>query len=327
MRHIFHKTWNLNFIGHRKWGYIFSTILLVISLISFVTRGLNYGIDFQGGISIEASKETTIDVAEVREKLKSLKDLTIQSVGTDGNAISIQTLGNTDGNSSQEVQFIKDTLGPEYSFNSIEVIGPRIGKELKEKSILASVLALLAISIYIWVRYEWPFAIGCLVALAHDLIITVGIFSVFGWDFNMLVIAGLLSLAGYDCNDSVVTYDRVRENLHKYKKMPQDTILNNSINETMSRTILTSLTTFFVVLILVVFGGETLRGFSLTLTVGVILGTYSSICIAVPFLRYFNLRPHIKPIAGEFDAAIPYEMEAKKAPLPKGCTGCKKCGG
>ena len=323
---IFNKTWNINFIKYRKLGYLFSAILLCISLVSFATRGLNYGIDFTGGISVEASKETPINIAEVREKLSSLKDLTIQSIGTEEKTISIQTVG--DGqDSSKEVQFIKDTLGSEYSFDSIEVIGPRIGKELKEKSILASVLALLAISIYIWVRYEWPFAIGCLAALAHDLIITVGIFSVFGWDFNMLVIAGLLSLAGYDCNDSVVTYDRVRENLHKHKKMPQDEILNNSINETMSRTLLTSITTFFVVLILVVFGGETLRGFSLSLTIGVILGTYSSICIAVPFLRYFNLRPHIKPIAGAFDAATPYEMEAKKLPLPKGCSGCKKCGG
>ena len=159
---ILHKNWNTDFIGHRKWGYTLSIVMLVVSLVSFCTRGLNYGIDFKGGISIEASAATPIDVAAVREKLSSLKDLTIQSIGTEGTSISIQSLSDTNQEGAQEVQFIKDTLGPEYTFDSVENIGPRIGKELKEKSILASVLALLAISIYIWIRYEWPFAIGCL---------------------------------------------------------------------------------------------------------------------------------------------------------------------
>ena len=216
--------------------------------------------------------------------------MSIQTAGAEGKTILIQAKPEANENPNALVEKIKETLGAGYTYGQVEMVGPTIGKELKEKSLLASVLALLAIAIYIWFRFEWPFAIGCLLSLAHDMIIVVGIFSLFQWEFDMIVVAGLLSLAGYDCNDSIVTYDRVRENLRKFRKMPVDDILNRSINETLSRTLLTSLTTLFVVVVLMLFGGETLRGFSIAMVLGTIFGTYSSIYVAVPLLRYFDIR-------------------------------------
>lgn len=280
----------IDFMRQRVFGYILSAILLVVSVFSLSTRGLNYGIDFEGGILIEASADRVIDLEDTRAKLSFLRDLSIQTAGTEGTTILIQAQPEADENPNKLVEKIKTTLGSGFQYSQVEVVGPTVGDELKTKSLWASVLALLAISIYIWFRFEWPFAIGCLVSLAHDLIIVVGAFSLFQWEFDMIVVAGLLSLAGYDCNDSIVTYDRVRENLKKFRKDTTDSILNRSINETLSRTLLTSLTTLFVVLVLLFVGGETLRGFSLTMVLGTIFGTYSSIYVAVPLLRYFDIR-------------------------------------
>lgn len=280
----------IDFMRQRMFGYILSAVLLVVSVFSLSTRGLNYGIDFEGGILIEASADRVIDLEDTRAKLSFLRDLSIQTAGTEGTTILIQAQPEADENPNKLVEKIKTTLGSGFQYSQVEVVGPTVGDELKAKSLWASMLALLAISIYIWFRFEWPFAIGCLVSLAHDLIIVVGAFSLFQWEFDMIVVAGLLSLAGYDCNDSIVTYDRVRENLKKFRKDTTDSILNRSINETLSRTLLTSLTTLFVVLVLLFVGGETLRGFSLTMVLGTIFGTYSSIYVAVPLLRYFDIR-------------------------------------
>ena len=291
MLNIFQKReLDIDFIGRRSLGFFLSLVLLVLSIFSLCTKGLNYGIDFEGGLLIEATSDQVVDLKKVRDNLSFLKDLSIQTSGTEGKTILIQAKPESNQNASQLVTKIKETLGAEYQYGQVEMIGPTIGKELKEKSLMASILALLVISIYIWFRFEWPFAVGCLLALAHDMIIVVGAFSLFQWEFNMVVVAGLLSLAGYDCNDSIVTYDRVRENLRKFRKTPVDEILNRSINETLSRTILTSLTTLFVVLVLLFVGGEALWGFSIAMVLGTIFGTYSSICIAVPLLRYFDIR-------------------------------------
>lgn len=291
MKKLFAKhQFNFDFIKQRKLGYLFSVVLLIISLVSLSTRGLNYGIDFEGGILVEASSEKSINMEDVRQKLSFLRDLSIQSAGTEGKTILIQAKPESNENANQLVNQMKEVLGVGYSYDQVEVVGPTIGNELKEKSLLASILALLAISIYIWFRFEWPFAIGCMASLAHDLIIVVGFFSVFQVEFDMIVVAGLLSLAGYDCNDTIVTYDRVRENLRKFRKMEVDNILNKSVNETLSRTLLTSLTTLFVVLILLFVGGATLEGFSLAMVLGTIFGTYSSIYVAVPLLRYFDIK-------------------------------------
>lgn len=291
MKKFFKKCeYHFDFMKQSKWGYMLSALMVVVSIISFMTRGLNYGIDFEGGVQIEASSTENIKMDEVRQSLGFLKGLTIQSVGTEGKSILILAQPDETLNSNQLLEKIKSTLGSTYSYQKVEIIGPTIGNELKNKSLLASVLALLAICIYIWFRFEWPFAIGCLLALAHDMIIVVGVFSLFQIEFNMVVVAGLLSFAGYDCNDSIVTYDRIREDLKKYRKMPVLELLNKGINETLSRTILTSLTTLFVVLVLLFFGGETLFGFSLSMTLGTVLGTYSSIYLAVPVLRYFDIK-------------------------------------
>ena len=222
----------------------------------------------------------------------------MQSVGPDGKGILIQAQPEGE-NSNVLLTKIKDALGEGYSYNEVEIVGPAVGEELKRNSLWASILALLLISVYIWFRFEWPFALGCLLALAHDMIIVVGIFSFFQIEFDMVVVAGLLSLAGYDCNDTIVSYDRMRENLKKYRKATVLELLNRSTNETLSRTILTSLTTLFVVLVLLVIGGEVLRGFSIAMALGTVLGTYSSIYLAMPLLKYFDIRS----VGNEADAA------------------------
>ena len=284
------REYHFDFMKQAKWGYLLSVLMLFVSIASFIVQGLNYGIDFEGGIQIEATSTETIKMDEVRKNLGFLKGLTIQSIGTESKSILILAQPDESLNSNQLLEKIKSILGSSYSYQKVEIIGPTIGKELKDKSLLASILALLAITIYIWFRFEWPFAIGCLLALAHDMIIVVGVFSLFQIEFNMVVVAGLLSFAGYDCNDSIVTYDRVREYLKKYRKMSVLEMLNKATNETLSRTILTSLTTLFVVLVLLFFGGKTLFGFALAMTLGTILGTYSSIYLAVPVLQYFDIK-------------------------------------
>ena len=283
------REFNINFMGQAKIAYILSAIMLIVSIVSIAVRGLNYGIDFVGGIQIEASNENTIQLDEVRQKLSFLRDLSLQSVGTDGKGILIQAQPENE-NPNVLLTKIKNALGEGYSYNEVEIVGPAVGAELKWHSIWASILALLAISLYIWFRFEWPFAIGCLLALVHDMIIVVGFFSLFQIEFDMVAVAGLLSLAGYDCNDTIVSYDRMRENLKKYRKASVIELLNRSTNETFSRTILTSLTTLFVVLVLLFVGGETLKGFSIAMVLGTIFGTYSSIYLAMPVLQYFDLR-------------------------------------
>lgn len=285
------RDYHFDFIAIRKFGFGFAIVMLVISLFSFFVKGLNYGIDFQGGILVEISSETNIDISKVRKDLASLKDLSIQSAGIAGKVLLIQAQPEKNETGAQVVDKIKDILGTSnYRYERVEVIGPTIGKELKHNSLLASVLALLAIAIYIWFRFEWPFAIGCLLSLAFTLVVVVGLFSVFGWEFDMVVVAAILSLAGYACNDTIVTYDRVRENLKKYRSKSVDEILNQGINETLSRTILTGTSTLIMILVLLFMGGITLHGFSLALAFGVVFGTYASIFVAVPLLRYFDIK-------------------------------------
>lgn len=284
------RQFNFDFIAQRKPAYALSIVLLLASFICLWVRGLNYGIDFEGGILIEASSAAPIDMEWARSELSFLENLSLQSAGAEGKTLLIQSKLAEGENGSQIVSQIKEALGAGYAYEKVDVIGPTISAELKYKSFLATVCALLAIAIYIWFRFEWPFAVGCLLSLAHDLIIVVGIFSLFQIEFDMIVVAGLLSLAGYDCNDTIVTYDRVRENLRKFRKLSIDEILNRSTNEVLSRTLLTALTTMFVVCILLFMGGPTLHGFSVAMILGTVFGTYSSIYTAVPLLRYFDIR-------------------------------------
>ncbi len=284
------REYHFDFMKQSKFAYLLSITMMIVSVISLFTKGLNYGIDFEGGIQIEATSTESIQMDEVRKSLGFLKGLTIQSVGTEGKTILIEAQPTETENSNVLLEKIKTTLGETFTYNNVQIVGPSIGDELKYHSLLATVLALSVILLYIWFRFEWPFAINCILAMAHDLLIVIGIFSLFQIEFDMVVVAGLLSLAGYDCNDTIVTYDRVRENLKKYRKMPIPELLNKSMNETLSRTLLTSITTLFVVLVLLFIGGEALCGFSIAMVAGTILGTYSSIYLAVPMLGYFDIR-------------------------------------
>ena len=181
-------------------------------------------------------------------------------------------------------------LGSGYEYRRVEAVGPQVGDELKKAGTIASIIAVLAISLYIWFRFEWQFALGAMIGLIHDLVTTLGLLSLFGFDFSLTTVAAILTLAGYSVNDTVVNYDRIRENLRKYKKMPQYELLNKSVNDIFSRTILTGLTTFFASVALFIFGGDTLRSFSFTIMWGVVVGTYSSIYVSSTMLNLFNLR-------------------------------------
>lgn len=284
------RDYNFDFMKIRKIGFSVAVALVLASIASFVVKGLNFGIDFQGGILVEVSSTKSVDISTLRKDLNGLKDLSIQSAGLDGNIFLIQAQPEKGQTGTQVVDQIKSILGSDFNYERVEVIGPTIGEELKKNSLLASVLALLAIAIYIWFRFEWPFAVGCLISLAFTLIVVLGLFSAFYWEFDMVVVAGVLSLAGYACNDTIVTYDRVRENLKKHRAKSTDAILNQGINETLSRTILTGISTLVMIFVLLVMGGTTLRGFSLSLFFGILFGTFASIFVAVPLLRYFDIK-------------------------------------
>lgn len=285
----------IDFLGFRKIAYALSAVLFAASIASVAVRGFNYGIDFSGGVLIEVKSKTgPVDVDKVRSELDTLKldELNLQSFGDAQDELMIRAQANNADEESQRVAVkqIKEMLDNDFTFERIESVGPQVGDELKLSGILASVFAMLAISMYIWFRFEWKFAVGALVGLFHDLLITVGLVSIFHLDFSLTTIAAILTLAGYSVNDTVVTYDRVRENLQKYKKMPQYDLLNKSINDIFSRTILTGVTTFLASVALLVFGGDALRSFAFVITTGIIIGTFSSIFICVPVINMFDLR-------------------------------------
>lgn len=289
------KDTSIDFLGYRKLAYALSALLFVVSIASVAVRGFNYGIDFSGGVLIEVkSKSGSVDVDSVRRKLDTLKldELNLQSFGDAQDELMIRAQANNADEESQRVAVkqIKEMLDNDFTFERIESVGPQVGDELKLSGVLASIFAMLAISMYIWFRFEWKFAVGALVGLFHDLLITVGLVSIFHLDFSLTTIAAILTLAGYSVNDTVVTYDRVRENLQKYKKMPQYDLLNKSVNDIFSRTILTGVTTFLASLALLVFGGDALRSFAFVITTGIIIGTFSSIFICVPVINMFDLR-------------------------------------
>ena len=289
------KDTTFDFLKLRKLGYALSILLIAASIASMAIKGFNYGIDFSGGVLIDVKSKTgAVDVDQVRKDLSGLKldELTLQSVGEGNEQLMIRAQANNADEESQRIAVnqIKEILGKDFTFERIESVGPQVGEELKLSGILASIFACVAISLYIWIRFEWRFALGALIGLSHDILITVGLLSMMHFEFSLTTIAAILTLAGYSVNDTVVTYDRIRENLQKYKKMPQYDLLNKSINDIFSRTILTSLTTLFASLALLVFGGDALRSFAFVITAGVIVGTYSSIYVSVAILNLFDLR-------------------------------------
>lgn len=288
------KDTNINFLKPRKYTWVLSLLLFAFACWSIAFKGFNYGIDFSGGILIEVKSDHQIDPEAMRAQLSALKldEITLQTIGDSGDELMLRVQGGNEDEDAQRkmIAQIRQTLGEGYEYRRIESVGPQVGDELKQKGILASLIAVLAISAYIWFRFEWQFALGALAGLFYDLLVTAGMLSFFNFDFSLTTVAALLTVAGYSVNDKVVSYDRIRENLRKYKKMPQYDLLNKSINDIFSRTILTGLTTIFASFALLVFGGDTLRSFSFAITFGVVLGTYSSIYVSAALLNMFDLR-------------------------------------
>lgn len=293
----------IDFMG-KRWVAFYLTILLVIcSFGLFFSKSLNYGIDFTGGILIEVRIKEAPDLAKMRHMLTSLNvgEISLQTIGTDED-ILIRVGGARDQKNDQlkNVELIKNTInqniasGAEY--RKIDFVGPQVGKELIQNGIYATLFSFLAIMLYIWMRFEWQYGVGLLIALVHDTIVSIGLMSLLHLEFNLTSIAALLTIIGYSVNDSVVIYDRIRENMRKYKKITISDLINISINETLSRTILTVSTTLLATLSLILFGGEAVRSFSIVVFSGIIIGTYSSIYISAPILIYLGLKNEQKKI-------------------------------
>ena len=283
----------INFLKFRKIAAVFSLLLCVASAGIFSAKGLNFGIDFRGGILIEIRTQGPADISKLRGTLSGLGlgEVQLQEFGQASDVL-IRIERQAGGEKAQlvAVELAKKALGNEVNYRRTEFVGPKVGGELIEAGLTAVLLALGAMLVYIWFRFEWQFGVGAVVALLHDVLLTIGIFALLGLEFNLSTVAAILTIAGYSINDTVVVYDRVRENLRKYKQMPLTELLNVSINSTLSRTLLTSVTTLLALSALYFFGGEVLAGFSFAMIWGVIVGTYSSIFIAVPLLVYMKLR-------------------------------------
>jgi preprotein translocase subunit SecF len=283
-----------------------SIAAMAVSLALFFTPGLNYGVDFKGGSIIEVQSKTgPADLASLRDQLGrlGLGNVQIQSFGAPTEVL-IRVEEQPGGEAAQQAALKKvmNTLGDTFTQRRVEVVGPAVSSELRTTGTIAIIASIVAIILYVWFRFEWQFALGAVRALTHDVLLTVGIFSILQLEFDLAVVAALLTILGYSVNDTVVVSDRIRENLRKYKKMELDSLLDLSINETLSRTILTGTTTLAVLIALYLFGGEVIRNFTFAMLFGVIVGTYSSIFIAAPLLGYLGLKREVP------------EAEPKKSP-------------
>jgi len=253
---------------------------------------LNFGIDFMGGILIEVRTSGPADIGAMRSKLSGagLGEIGLQEFGEPEEVlIRVQTQEGGESAQAAAVEKVKQALGAGIEYRRTEFVGPKISEELFLDGLYAVIAAIGAILAYIWFRFEWQFGLGAVIALLHDVLSTIGIFALLGLEFNLSTVAAILTIAGYSINDTVVVYDRVRENLRRYKSMPLGELLNRSINETLSRTIMTSVTTLLALGALYILGGEVIRGFSFAMIWGIVIGTYSSICLAVPLLLYFHI--------------------------------------
>ena len=271
-----------------------SSLLVLASIGIFLMSGLNLGIDFKGGILIEArNMNGPAAISDLRSDLEKLDlgDISLQGFGVETDVlIRVQRQEGDEKAQIAAIEAISKTLGSDYDVRRTEFVGPTVGAELAEKGILAVGCALLAILIYIWFRFEWQFSIAAIIALGHDVISTIGLFALTAFEFNLATVAAILTIAGYSINDTVVVFDRVRENLRRYKSYEQRDILNKSLNETLSRTVMTSVTTMLALVAIVIFGGAVLRDFALAMIWGVLIGTYSSIFVAVGMLARFDLK-------------------------------------
>ena len=280
---------------YKLFNYI-SLFLIISSFFLLLFKGLNFGIDFKGGTLIELrTTDKSIKIMNIRDSLTqiNLGDVSVKKFGTDNDyLIKFEKKNNNNPNFVTEIKKkISSSLGNGFEFRRVENVGPKVSSELLKSGIIAIVLSLVAMLIYIWIRFEWQFSLGAIVALFHDVLITLGIFSLFSLEINLSIVAALLTIVGYSMNDTVVIFDRVRENLKKYSDLKIFVLTNISINETLSRTIITSVTTLLALFSIFFFGGEILKGFSLAMILGVFFGTYSSIYIANPILVFLKVSP------------------------------------
>jgi preprotein translocase subunit SecF len=271
-----------------------SFVAMALSLAIIMVKGFNFGVDFKGGSLIEVrAKSGQADISQMRDKLGTLGlgDVQIQSFGSDADAlIRIEQQPGEDDAQQAAAKKVLDALGTDFDQRRIEVVGPAVSSELRMTGLIAVLASIVAIVMYVWFRFEWQFSVGVVLGLFHDVLVTAGIFSLFQLGFDLAIVAALLTILGYSVNDSVVVADRIRENLRKYKKMPLTELLNLSINETLSRTILTGVTTIAVLLALFFLGGEVIRNFTFAMLFGVLIGTYSSIFISAPVIDYLGIK-------------------------------------
>ena len=285
---------NYNFVGSFKISNLSSLFLVLASLILIFFKGLNFGIDFKGGTLIELRVDSKIiGIADIRSSFSNINlgDLNVKEFGKEGDyLIKFEKKNFDDKNNIKTIkENVKNKLQTDVNFRRVENVGPKVSAELLNSGLLAITLALGAMLFYIWVRFEWQFSIGSILAIFHDVLITIGLFSLLSLEINLSIVAAVLTIVGYSMNDTVVIYDRIRENLSKFSSSKIEEITNISINETLSRTIITSLTTLLALISIFVLGGEILRGFALAMIIGVIIGTYSSIFVASPILKYLNV--------------------------------------
>jgi preprotein translocase subunit SecF len=284
---------NVPFLKFRKIFYIVSLAMVLVSVGLFLTKGLNFGIDFRGGILVEIKTDGPADIGALRDNLGSLGlgDVSIQEFGEpDDVLIQLQRQDGDEQAQMAALATVTKALGDDVTIRRSELVGPKVGDELKEAGVYSVAISLLLIMIYIWFRFEWQFAVASVVALLHDVLITIGFFVITGVQFDLATLAAVLTVAGYSINDTVVVFDRIREYLRKFRKMDIPDLLDLSINSTLSRTTMTSFTTLLALIALFVFGGEAIRGFTMALIFGIVIGTYSSICVASPLLMVLRLR-------------------------------------
>ncbi|NNE54013.1 MAG: protein translocase subunit SecF [Sulfitobacter sp.] len=299
---LFREAPNFDYFSRWKLWLGISGLMMIVAFVSFMLQGLNFGIDFRGGTTVRTESPLVVDVAEYRAALGvlDLGDISISEVfdpsfRDDQNVAMIRIQAQDDQEAVnvatiEAVQAALTEIRPDIKFTSVESVGPKVSGELIQTAVIAVVLAIGAVLIYIWLRFEWQFALGAVLALVHDVLLTIGIFSELQIRFDLAIIAALLTIVGYSLNDTVVVFDRVRENLRKYKKRPLNEVLNLSINETMSRTFMTSFTTLLALIALFVLGGDVIRGFVFAMIWGVIIGTYSSIFVASAILLYLGVK-------------------------------------
>jgi len=284
----------IDFNKHFKIANIFSTCAIIFCLSIFFLKGLNLGIDFKGGTLIEIRSESgDVNIKDLRSSISNLNigDISVKNFGTKQDFIIKLELSSE--KNSENINLIKNKISSYFndqvSFRRVENVGPKVSKELINAGILAMALSLSAMLFYIWIRFEWQFSLAAILALTHDVIFTLGVFSLFSYEINLSIVAAILTIVGYSMNDTVVIFDRIRENLRKYNHFNIIEISNISINETLSRTVITSLTTLLALFSIYFVGGEILKGFSFAMIVGVIVGTFSSIFVATPFLKFTNV--------------------------------------